>query len=85
MGLVHKSVYIRPEVWQQLRINAGVSGCSLRDYLTYLIQTSVPVGADEPSRIALELVMEANAVAASATHNSSASVRNITSELVSVI
>jgi len=47
MKLVHKSVYIEASVWQQLRINANISGCSLRDYLTYLIKQSHPIEIDD--------------------------------------
>lgn len=41
--LVHKSVNVLPEVWQQLKINAELSDMCLRDYLTYLIRSSEPV------------------------------------------
>ncbi len=43
MALVHKSVDIRIEVWRRLRINAELSGVSLRDYLSYLIEANGPV------------------------------------------
>ncbi|MEM9109134.1 MAG: hypothetical protein AAGC72_03850 [Planctomycetota bacterium] len=42
-SLVHKSVYIEPEVWQRLKINAELSDLTLRDYLRQLIMSSEPV------------------------------------------
>jgi len=42
-SLVHKSVYIEPEVWQRLKINAELSDLTLRDYLRQLILGSNPI------------------------------------------
>lgn len=43
--LVHKSVYIEPDVWQRLKINAELSDLTLRDYLRLLILDSKPIKA----------------------------------------
>lgn len=42
-NLVHKSVYIEPEVWLRLKVNAELSDLTLRDYLRQLILNSSPV------------------------------------------
>lgn len=61
MRLVHKSLDIRPEVWRQLRINAELSGVPLRDYLSYLIESSRPVSeSDGDSQAMLARVVEEN-------------------------
>jgi macrodomain Ter protein organizer (MatP/YcbG family) len=53
--LVHKSIDIRPEVWQQARVNAELSGVALRDYLSYLITSAGPVDqSDDVAMQALE-------------------------------
>lgn len=41
--LVHKSVYIEPEVWQRLKVNAELSDLTLRDYLSQIILDSEPL------------------------------------------
>lgn len=41
--LVHKSVYIEPEVWQRLKVNAELSDLTLRDYLRQIILDSEPL------------------------------------------
>lgn len=59
--LVHKSVHVRREVWQKLRLHSEMSGVPLRDFLTYLIEASKPVTSDQgPDRDALERVAELN-------------------------
>ncbi|MFN3166134.1 MAG: hypothetical protein ACE37H_03615 [Phycisphaeraceae bacterium] len=45
--LVHKSVYIEPEVWRRLKVNAELSDLPLRDYLRMLILTGQPTGNNE--------------------------------------
>lgn len=61
MKLVHKSVYIRSDVWRRLRINAELSDCSLRDYLTYLIELSDPIDdADGNALTRIDQVIKAN-------------------------
>lgn len=47
MPLVHKSVSVRAEVWKKLRIDAELSGVSLRDFLTYLIEGGRAVAVGE--------------------------------------
>ncbi len=44
--LVHKSVYIEPEVWRRLKVNAELSDLTLRDYLRQLILSSRPIHAE---------------------------------------
>jgi hypothetical protein len=64
MGLVHKSINIREEVWRQLRINAELTGVPVRDFLTYLIVTSQPVQEDDAkAREQLAAVARANEAA----------------------
>ena len=59
--LIHKSVHVRREVWQKLRLHSEMSGVPLRDFLTYLIEVSKPVSSDQgPERDALERVAEQN-------------------------
>jgi macrodomain Ter protein organizer (MatP/YcbG family) len=61
MKLVHKSVDVRQEVWQRLRVNAAESGVSLRDYLTFLIERSEPVDGDDlDTRASLDQAIDAN-------------------------
>lgn len=64
MKLVHKSVNVRPEVWRILRVNSAMSGTDgvpVRDYLTWLIEQSQPVRADQPDRMKhLDEVVETN-------------------------
>lgn len=60
--LVHKSVYIRPEVWRRLKVNACLSGVPVRDYLTYLIVHSEPVTEENAvGRAGLQHEVRANA------------------------
>jgi hypothetical protein len=47
MLLVHKSVCVQEEIWRKLRINAELSGVSVRDYLSYLIFNSQPVASND--------------------------------------
>ncbi len=56
MSLVHKSVDVRADVWQKLRVNAEMSGCSVRDYLTYLIEQSNPI--DAKSQHAIDILKD---------------------------
>ena len=59
--LLHKSVHVLPQVWRQLRINSEISGVSLRDFLTYLINNSRPVtDQDAENRKVLEVICEQN-------------------------
>ena len=53
MALAHKSVAVRPEVWRKLRINAELSGVSVRDYLSYLVERSFPIDAKDAGACAL--------------------------------
>ena len=48
MALVIKSVGVQRKVWEQLRINAELSGVTVRDFLSYLIVNSRPVQDDNP-------------------------------------
>jgi len=67
MGLVHKSVEIRPEVWRKLRINAELSGVPVRDFITYLIEQSQPIPENDQHLYPLLLnAKEANRRAARA-------------------
>jgi len=62
--LVNKSIAIRPEVWRKLRINAELTGVSVRDYLTWIIERSQLVpSTDSISRAELRSVEEANRLA----------------------
>ena len=59
--LVHKSVYIRPEVWKKLKLAALVSGFTVRDYLTYLIEQAEPIElSDQDARSRLEHIATVN-------------------------
>jgi hypothetical protein len=49
MRLVHKSINIREDIWRQLRVNAHLSGCSVRAYLTHLIEQSQPLPPEQQS------------------------------------
>jgi len=61
MKLVHKSVDIRQDVWRRLRVNAAESGVSLRDYLTFVIESSEPISSDDPqTRASLQRSIDAN-------------------------
>lgn len=51
MPLTHKTVDIRPDVWRTLRLNAELSHCRLRDYLTFLIMHSRPLSTDQRKTI----------------------------------
>jgi len=61
--LVHKSVDVRPEIWRKLRINAELSGVSLRDYLTWVIDSSVPADDDPTAVSDLQRICERNRTA----------------------
>jgi hypothetical protein len=62
--LVHKSVYVRPEVWQKLKLNALASGVSVRDYLSLLIEQAAPVdSSDRDTLTQLDEIVSANAMA----------------------
>ena len=59
--LVHKSVEILPEAWKKLKIHSELSGVSLRDYLTFLIQRSEPVlDGDSDERAILRSIVQSN-------------------------
>lgn len=63
-GLCHKSIDILPEIWRQLRINAELSGCSVRDYLSLLIDQSKPVATnDTETQTHLARIAERNRMA----------------------
>ena len=47
MPLVIKSVGVQRKVWDQLRINAELSGVPLRDFITYLILNSRPIPEED--------------------------------------
>jgi len=61
--LAHKTLDVRPETWRRLRINAELSGVTLRDFVTYLIETSAPVNEGDPQYDQLLQVVEKNRAA----------------------
>jgi len=50
--LLHKSVYVLDEVWRKARMNAVASRCSVRDYITYVLNNSCPVDLSDPNQAA---------------------------------
>lgn len=58
--LVHKSIRLRPELWLKARINAATSDCSLRDYISYLLEYSEPVEDNSPQADKLSRTIESN-------------------------
>jgi hypothetical protein len=66
MALVHKTIDVRPEVWKKLRINAELSDVPVRDFLTYLVEKSQPIGPGDAQELEqLNRVKEANRLARS--------------------
>ena len=61
--LIHKSVHVRREIWQKLRINSELSNAALRDYLAYLIEYSQPVPESQgEARTKLENIAKLNGI-----------------------
>ena len=62
--LVHKSVWVPQAAWHRLRLNAEISHCNVRDFLTYLIENSSAVNGSDPQEAELlRRTVEANRTA----------------------
>lgn len=60
VAIKNKSIMIREDLWRRARVNATLSGCSLQDYLAYLLESSEPVSDDLDAQALLGEIMLTN-------------------------